>query len=43
MRVEPKNPPHFINRKLTVEEQTLKKIAELRENSSMVIDCNDLV
>lgn len=29
-------------RKLTLEERTLKKIAQLKENNSMLIDCNVL-
>ena len=34
---------NFSNRKLTLEERTLKKIAQLKENNSIIIDCNALV
>ena len=34
---------NFSNRKLSLEERTLKKIAQLKENNSIIIDCNALV
>ena len=35
-------PATFGARKLTLEEHTLKKIANLKENKSILIDCNAL-
>ena len=41
-KARPGVPTAFKERKLTLEEHTLNQIANLKENKSIIIDCNAL-